>query len=94
MQEGSLVMDNTQRCPCVGCHSRVEREWGQRAAGGSAASPNTHSWPQTPGAALSGVTVALNRTKIAGEAAHSSGCLQGKWELDASPAVTHAAQHC
>lgn len=96
VQEGDLVVDNTRRWPCVGCHSRVQREWGQKALGGSAGSPNTHphSWPQTPGAALSGVTMASNRTKIAGEAAHSSSCLQGKWELDASPAVTHTVQHC
>lgn len=50
VREGSLVMDNTRGCPCGGCHSRVERQWGQRAAGGSVGSPNTHphSWPQTP----------------------------------------------
>lgn len=45
VQEGNLVMDNTRRCPCVGCHSRVEREWGRRAVGGSVGSPVGHRPP-------------------------------------------------
>lgn len=34
------------------------------------------------------------RTKIAGKAARGSSCLQGKWGLDASPAVTRTVERC
>lgn len=90
VQEGNLVMDNTRRCLWVvtaglkgsGGRGLWVALWGHLLA------------TDPPGAALSGVTMASNRTKIAGEAAHSSSHLQGKWELDASLAVTRTVQHC